>query len=89
MAFTSPTLGTPGKGDKTLTLTGTNTGANAIAGVITNNSTVNTTAVTKSGPGTWNLTGANTYTGATQIIDGTLLVNNADRIGPGAQRPPR
>ncbi len=56
----------------TVTLTGANTGANKISGVISN--TTGTTAITKSGAGTWVLSGVNTYTGATQVNQGLLLV---------------
>ena len=59
-----------GAGAKTLTLTGTNTSDNTINGIIPN-STSNT-AVLKTGPGTWVLAGANTYSGATTLANGTL-----------------
>ena len=38
VSFTSATFGAPGAGAKTLTLTGSNTGANTVAGVIADNS---------------------------------------------------
>jgi autotransporter-associated beta strand protein len=66
-----------GAGAKTLTLDGTNTGANTIAGVIPNNSAVNTTSLTKAGAGTWVLTGANTYTGPTTVSAGTLALSGS------------
>lgn len=72
----------------TLTLTGTNTGANTLAPVIGNNTGL--TAVTKSGAGTWNLNGANTYTGTTTINAGTLAINTltnnttANSLGKGS-----
>ena len=72
--FTSPFQST-GAGPKTLALTGTNTGPNEIAGGIVNNSTANTTAVTKTGVGTWILSGTNNYTGATTISGGILSIN--------------
>jgi len=65
-----------GAGIKTLTLSGTNTSNNSI-GVIVNNSVTNTTAVTKSGGGKWILNGSNTYTGATAINEGTLVITGA------------
>ncbi len=59
-------------GTTTLTLSGTNTGANTVGGIIGNGAMTNVVAVTKSGTGTWILSGANTYTGTTTINDGTL-----------------
>jgi autotransporter-associated beta strand protein len=83
ISFTSATFGTPGAGTKTLTLTGANTGLNTIAGIIADNSAANKTAVAKSGSGTWQLTGNNTFTSAITITGGTLLVNGA-HSGAGA-----
>ena len=60
-----------GANTTTLTLNGTNTGDNAITGVISNGGT-GKLAVSKSGTGTWVLSGANTYTGSTTISAGTL-----------------
>ena len=62
-----------GAGAKTLTLQGSNAGANTISGAIVGTST----AVTKAQGGTWVLSGANTYTGATAVNGGTLLVNGS------------
>ena len=62
----------------TLTLGGTNTGANEIQGAIVDNSTANSkTSLIKTDAGTWKLSGTNTYTGATTISNGTLLVNGS------------
>jgi fibronectin-binding autotransporter adhesin len=72
---TAMTVSTSTAGLKTLTLTGTNTGANTIGGVISNGS--GTLGVAKTGVGTWVLSGTNTYTGATNISTGTLTVSNA------------
>lgn len=66
-----------GAGIKTLTLQGSTTGTGEIAGVIVDNSGTNKTSVTKTGTGTWTLSGANSYTGATTISDGTLSVNGS------------
>jgi autotransporter-associated beta strand protein len=41
-------------------------------------------SLVKSGTGTLTLTGANTYTGGTEVIGGTLRVNNASGSGVGA-----
>jgi fibronectin-binding autotransporter adhesin len=65
-----------GAGIKTLTLGGTNTSDNTIAGVIPNNSGTNLTSLVKTGSGTWVLTAANTYTGTTLINDGTLRIQD-------------
>jgi autotransporter-associated beta strand protein len=59
---------------KILTLTGTNTDANTLATIIGDNTSA--TSLTKSGTGTWVITGANTYTGATTISGGTLRLAN-------------
>jgi autotransporter-associated beta strand protein len=58
----------------TLTLTGSSTAANTIAEVIADSS--NNGRITKSGSGTWVLSGNNTYGGATTISDGVLSVSN-------------
>jgi autotransporter-associated beta strand protein len=71
---TGMTISASTAGAKTLTLTGTNTGANTIGGIISNGS--DTVSVTKTGAGTWVLTGANTYTGATTVSAGVLRANN-------------
>lgn len=76
LAFTSNFTAT-GAGVKTLTLTGTSTAANTIGGVIPDNSTVNTTSLTKTGAGRWILSGANSYTGPTSVSAGTLSVNGS------------
>jgi autotransporter-associated beta strand protein len=73
----SSNLTATGAGSKTLTLQGSNTGSNTISGAIVDNSSSNTTSLTKAGAGTWVLSGANTYTGATIINAGTLSLDNA------------
>jgi fibronectin-binding autotransporter adhesin len=62
-------------GNKTLTLTGTNGGANTISGRIANGST-GSVGVTKAGSGYWQLTGANTFSGAVAINEGVLAASN-------------
>lgn len=60
-------------GTRTLTLKGTNTGDNGFSIQLTNQAT-NATSLTKTGAGTWVLNGpdANTATGATTVVNGTL-----------------
>ena len=69
-----------GYGSRTLTLQGSNTGNNIIAGNLQDSTATGTTGVlslTKTGTGTWALSGTNTYTGATTVSQGTLLVDGS------------
>ncbi|MEP6669264.1 MAG: autotransporter-associated beta strand repeat-containing protein, partial [Chthoniobacter sp.] len=68
LKFTS-NLTTTGNGAKTLTLQGSDSGE--FAGNLINSSSA--TSITKAGAGTWTLSGANTYTGATTLSGGTLI----------------
>jgi fibronectin-binding autotransporter adhesin len=62
----------------TLTLAGTNTNDNTISGIIGDGSAGGKMALTKNiTVGTWVLSGANTYTGATNVNGGLLKVNGA------------
>lgn len=67
----------------TLTLNGSNTGNNTISGAIGNGSATGGVALTKSGAGTWVLTGNNSYSGATLISNGTLNAGAAGALGSG------
>ncbi len=67
----------------TLTLGGTNTGSNTISGIANGNAT--TFGVTKSGVGTWVLSGANTYSGLTQVSGGTLVLNGTNSSAGNTQ----
>ena len=67
-------------GATVLTLDGINTNANTISGNIING-TATTLAITKTGFGTWMLTGSNSYTGATTINSGTLNLGGGGATG--------
>ena len=67
-------------GTSTLTLTGTGDGSES--GAIINGTGSNVTALTKNGGGTWTLSGPNSYSGATEVQGGTLLINGSN-TGPG------
>lgn len=63
---------------RTLTLGGTNTGANTVSSNLANGGLAgDILSVTKTGTGTWVLGGTNSYTGATTVSAGTLLVNGS------------
>jgi autotransporter-associated beta strand protein len=78
-----------------LTLNGTGTGTgttlttlNAVTGVISDGSGGGKLSLTKSGTGTWQLAGANTYSGGTTISEGTLrlmapVVTLSSAVGSG------
>lgn len=70
---------TAANGSKTLTLSGTSTAANSIGPIANGGS--GAIAVTKSGTGTWVLTGTHTYTGATNVNAGALLINGSTASG--------
>ena len=74
---------TANTGNRTLVLGGSNTGANEIQGVIVDNSANQTVSLTKADAGTWKLSGANTYTGATTVNAGTLQIGGAGQLGAG------
>jgi len=67
---------------RTLILTGTSTANNTLAATITNNnSATGAVSITKEGAGKWILTGSNTYTGATRVNAGTLIINGSTDAG--------
>lgn len=73
---TGTITGVNSAGARTLTLTGSRDGS--IASIIgQRNGTDSTTSVSKTGNGTWTLSGANTYTGSTTVSGGTLLINGS------------
>jgi autotransporter-associated beta strand protein len=71
---------TAANGSKTLTLSGTSTAANSI-GVIANGGS-GSISVTKSGTGTWILTGTNSYGGNTLVNEGVLMATTSGAL-PG------
>jgi fibronectin-binding autotransporter adhesin len=68
-------------GNRSLTLTGSNTGGNTFAMQIAQAG--GTTSLTKSGVGQWILSGNNTYSGGTNISAGTLRTSHASALGTG------
>ncbi|MGC4031378.1 MAG: autotransporter-associated beta strand repeat-containing protein [Tepidisphaeraceae bacterium] len=68
-------------GSRTVTFGGAGNGV--ISGIIRdNNGTAGPTiAITKTGAGTWTLTGTNSYTGATTVSAGTLALGNGGTFG--------
>ncbi|MCX6877221.1 MAG: autotransporter-associated beta strand repeat-containing protein [Verrucomicrobia bacterium] len=74
--------------NKTIVLTGDTAGTGEFAGTITNphdRAGKATTSVTKSGTGTWTLSGTNTYTGPTTVTQGTLSLTTARGLGPDSE----
>ncbi len=78
--FTSALTAT-GSGIKTLTLTGSSAGSGEISGAVVENGGAN--KVTKTGTGTWTLSGANTYTGVTAVQNGNLRVTSLNSVSSG------
>ncbi len=75
---TAPVGGGAKLGALTLKFSGTSTASNTFAGAIGDSGTgSNITSVVKDEAGTWTLSGNNTYTGATTVSAGTLLVNGS------------
>ncbi|MEI7902760.1 MAG: autotransporter-associated beta strand repeat-containing protein [bacterium] len=73
---------------KTIVLKGDTAGAGEIAGNLFNprdRAGKATTSVTKSGSGTWTLSGTNTYTGLTSVKQGTLSLASARSLGEKAE----
>lgn len=67
---------------RTLTLTGTATGANNLGASIGNNTT-GVVSLSKTGAGTWGLSGNNTNTGTTALSGGVLVLNSATALPSG------
>ncbi|MEO5711845.1 MAG: autotransporter-associated beta strand repeat-containing protein, partial [Luteolibacter sp.] len=69
---------------KVVTLSANTTGAGSSGTTITVAGVANLTSVTKSGTGTWTLSGANTYSGNTTVTAGTLKTGLANAIPSGS-----
>ncbi len=82
ISLTGTITNTKTSGTAVVSLGGTNVGANTISGVISNGGTA-LTQINKTGAGTWNLSGANTYTATTAISGGRLNINNTTGSGTG------
>jgi autotransporter-associated beta strand protein len=65
---------------RTITLSGTNTGANTLAAPI-GNSTAGIVSLSKEGTGNWVLTSPNTFSGRTRISAGTLTLADPVALG--------
>lgn len=82
LAFKGNIWGVASAGNTTvLTLNGSNTDANTISGIISDGTGDGKLSITKSGSGTWILSGANTFTGDVNINAGTLVAANASALG--------
>jgi autotransporter-associated beta strand protein len=69
---------------KTLLLAGDYNGENTISSVLSDGANGGQLALTKDGDTTWTLSGTNTYTGATTVTDGTLIINGDHSGATGA-----
>ncbi|OYV04749.1 MAG: hypothetical protein CFE26_15225, partial [Verrucomicrobiales bacterium VVV1] len=63
---------------RTLTLTGSNAGANEISSNMGNSAGGGVLSISKTGAGSWVLSGTNTYTGSTTVSAGTLALGAND-----------
>jgi len=79
LKFTSAMTSTSGTGAKKIYLTGSSAGTGEFAGAISDFG-ANTNSLVKTGTGQWSLSGANTYTGATEVREGTLRISSGGSI---------
>jgi fibronectin-binding autotransporter adhesin len=77
--FNIAQTGATGNALRNLVLSGSNTGANTISGIIQNNTANNRVRVVKNDDGTWVLSGISTYTGGTLINAGVLVATTEGR----------
>lgn len=73
-----------GNQTRTLVLGGTSTASNTLAALIANNGS-EAASLTKRGAGTWVLTNANTYTGATSVEAGRLALGASGSIDSASE----
>jgi fibronectin-binding autotransporter adhesin len=75
-----------GAGARSLTLGGAGAGKNTVASQLTNGADAvnDVLSVTKTGAGSWVLSGANTYTGTTTVSAGSLFINGDQSLATGA-----
>ncbi|MBX3501076.1 MAG: autotransporter outer membrane beta-barrel domain-containing protein [Alphaproteobacteria bacterium] len=79
LSFTSAaSIALSGAGARTLLLTGDNTSANTLSPVLGDSG--GSSSLTKTGGGTWVLTGVHSYTGSTQISAGTLALSGSGAV---------
>ena len=83
LKFTSAMTSTNGTGSKKIYLTGSTVGTGEFAGAISDFG-ANTNSLVKTGTGQWSLSGANTYTGATEVREGTLRISSGGSITSSA-----
>ncbi len=69
-----------GAANRVLSLTGSNTGDNTLAGTLSDAAT-GQLGIAKTGAGKWILSGNNTYTGATTVNAGTLALGHVNALG--------
>lgn len=84
LVFTRAAFNTSNTGaiaPRVITLQGANTDANEVQGIISDNTASALIGVTKSGGGTWVLSGANTYSGVTGVTGGILRIGNPLALG--------
>jgi fibronectin-binding autotransporter adhesin len=86
ISFTAPNVSqTLTASARTMTVGGTNAGDNTFGSILGDSGTApNISRLQKSGAGKWIIRGANTYTGATPINQGTLVVSGGGVLGGAA-----